>query len=72
MDIDQTLLQNLIDNNPRFRMLYENHNLLEKQLQEFEKRPFLSADEEIEKNKVKKLKLIGKDEMETIVQSLTV
>jgi uncharacterized protein YdcH (DUF465 family) len=72
MDIDQTLLQNLIDNNPRFRMLYENHNLLEKQLQEFEKRPFLSADEEIEKNKVKKLKLIGKDEMETIVQSVTV
>ena len=72
MDIDQTLLQSLIDNNPRFRMLYENHNLLEKQLQEFEKRPFLSADEEIEKNKVKKLKLIGKDEMETIVQSLTV
>jgi uncharacterized protein YdcH (DUF465 family) len=72
MDIDQSLLQSLIDNNPRFRMLYENHSLLEKQLQEFEKRPFLSADEEIEKNKVKKLKLIGKDEMETIVQSLTV
>lgn len=72
MDIDQTLLQSLIDSNPRFRMLYENHNLLEKQLQEFEKRPFLSADEEIEKNKVKKLKLIGKDEMETIVQSVTV
>lgn len=72
MDIDQNLLQNLIDNNPRFRMLYENHTLLEKQLHEFEKRPFLSADEEIEKNKVKKLKLIGKDEMETIVQSVTV
>lgn len=72
MDIDQPLLQSLIDSNPRFRMLYENHNLLEKQLQEFEKRPFLSADEEIEKNKVKKLKLIGKDEMETIVQSVTV
>ncbi len=72
MDIDQTLLQSLIDNNPRFRMLYENHILLEKQLLEFEKRSFLSADEEIEKNKVKKLKLIGKDEMETIVQSATV
>lgn len=72
MDIDQTLLQDLIDTNPRFRMLYENHTLLEKQLQEFEKRAFLSADEEIEKNKVKKLKLIGKDEMETIVHSVTV
>lgn len=72
MDIDQSLLQNLIENNPRFRTLYENHIFFEKQLQEYEKRPYLSADEEIEKNKVKKLKLIGKDEMETIVQSATV
>jgi len=72
MDIDQNLLQHLNDNNPRFRMLYENHILLEKQLLEFEKRTFLSADEEIEKNKVKKLKLIGKDEMENILQSATV
>ena len=72
MDIDQSLLQDLIDNNPRFRTLYENHIFFEKQLQEYEKRPFLSADEEIEKNKVKKLKLIGKDEMEDIVQSATV
>lgn len=72
MDIDQSLLQDLIDNNPRFRTLYENHVFFEKQLQEYEKRPYLSADEEIEKNKVKKLKLIGKDEMESIVQSATV
>ena len=72
MDMDQSLLQDLIDNNPRFRTLYENHIFYEKQLQEYEKRPFLSPDEEIEKNKVKKLKLIGKDEMESIVQSATV
>ncbi|MFO7766375.1 MAG: hypothetical protein R6V33_08085 [Pelovirga sp.] len=72
MDIDQSLLQDLIENNPRFRTLYENHVFFEKQLQEYEKRPFLSPEEEIEKNKVKKLKLIGKDEMKDIVQSATV
>ncbi len=72
MDIDQSLLQGLIESNPRFRTLYENHIFFEKQLQEYEKRSFLSPDEEIEKNKVKKLKLIGKDEMENIVQSATV
>lgn len=72
MDIDQSLLQDLIENNPRFRTLYENHIFFEKQLQEYEKRPFLSPDEEIEKNKVKKLKLIGKDEMKDIVQSTAV
>ncbi|MFO7576104.1 MAG: hypothetical protein R6W66_00090 [Pelovirga sp.] len=72
MDIDQTLLQTLIENNSRFRMLYEKHILFEKQLQEYEKKTYLTPEEEIEKNKVKKLKLIGKDEMETILQSATV
>lgn len=72
MDIDQSLLQNLIENNSRFRMLYEKHTLFEKQLQEYEKKPYLSPEEEVEKNKVKKLKLIGKDEMENILQSVTV
>lgn len=69
MDIDQTLLQDLFDNNPRFRTLYEKHLFFEKQLQEYEKKPFLSPEEELEKNKVKKLKLVGKDEMKSIVQT---
>lgn len=71
MDIDQTLLQNLIENNPRFRMLYEEHLLFEKQLSEFEKKTYLSAQEELDKNKIKKMKLVGKDEMEEILQSVT-
>ncbi len=71
MDIDQTLLQNLTETNPRFRMLYEEHCLFEKQLSEYDKKPYLSPDEELEMNKVKKLKLAGKDEMEKIIQSVT-
>lgn len=71
MDIDQTLLQDLIENNPRFRMLYEEHALFEKQLTEFEKKGFLSDQEEVDKNKIKKMKLVGKDEMEKILQSVT-
>lgn len=71
MAIDQTLLQNLIENNPRFRMLYEEHSLFEKQLSELEKKPFLSEQEEMDKNKIKKMKLVGKDEMEQILQSVT-
>ncbi|WP_029917640.1 hypothetical protein [Pelobacter seleniigenes] len=72
MDIDQNLLQDLIENNPRFRMLYEEHVIFEKQLTEYEKKAFLTPQEELEKNKVKKMKLVGKDEMEKIVQSVTV
>ncbi len=70
MDIDQSLLQNLIENNPRFRMLYEEHVLFEKQLSEFDKKPYLSPQEEMDKNKIKKMKLVGKDEMERILQSV--
>ncbi len=71
MDIDQNVLQGLLDNNSRFRMLYEEHILFEKKLTEYEKKGFLSPPEELEKNKVKKLKLAGKDEMERILNTVT-
>jgi len=71
MDIDQNLLQDLVDNNSRFRLLYEEHIIFEKQLAEYEKKTFLSPQEELEKNKVKKLKLAGKDAMEKILSSVT-
>lgn len=67
MDIEQNVLQNLLDNNPRFRMLYEEHMIFEKQLAEYDKKSFLSPQEEVEKSKVKKMKLVGKDEMERMI-----
>ncbi|HEY5674501.1 MAG TPA: DUF465 domain-containing protein [Malonomonas sp.] len=72
MDVDQNILQTLLDSNPRFRKLYEEHIFFEKQLDEYEKKTFLSPQEEQEKNKVKKMKLAGKDEMETILSGATV
>ncbi|MDB4470758.1 DUF465 domain-containing protein [Deltaproteobacteria bacterium] len=71
MDIDQNVLQTLLDSNPRFRMLYEEHILFEKQLSEYERKSFLSPQEELEKNKVKKMKLAGKDAMEHILHTVT-
>ena len=71
MDIDQTLLQNLTETNPRFRMLYEEHTLFERQLSEYDKKGYLSPQEELEKNNVKKMKLVGRDEMEKIINSVT-
>ncbi len=72
MDIEQNLLETLIENNSRFRMLYEEHSLFEKQLSEYDKKVFLTPQEELEKNKVKKMKLVGKDEMKRIMQAVTV
>lgn len=67
MDIDQNVLQDLLETNPQFRMLYEEHSLFEKRLAEFEKKGFLSAQDEVEILTVKKMKLAGKDEMERLV-----
>ena len=71
MDIDQNVLQTLLDSNPRFRMLYEEHIIFEKKLSDYQRKGFLSSSEELEKNKVKKLKLAGKDAMEQILYSVT-
>jgi uncharacterized protein YdcH (DUF465 family) len=67
-DYDQSLVERLFDGNPRFRMLYEEHLLLEKELQKLSQKPYLSSDEEVEKKKVQKLKLAGKDEMDRILR----
>jgi uncharacterized protein YdcH (DUF465 family) len=71
MDIDQNVLQTLLDSNSRFRMLYEEHIIFEKQLSEYEKKPFLTPEERLDKKKMKKLKLAGKDEMERILNMAT-
>lgn len=66
---DQALIQQLFDQNPRFRMLYEEHLLLEKELNQINTKAFLSAEEEVEKKKIQKLKLAGRDEMERLLRS---
>jgi len=64
---DQDLVRQLWDSNPRFRKLYEEHQLLEKELDNLSDKHFLSPEEEVEKKKMQKLKLAGKDEMEQIL-----
>lgn len=68
-EYDQALIQQLVDRNPRFRLLYEEHLLLEKELNQLNGKHFLSPEEEVEKRKIQKLKLAGKDEMERLLRS---
>lgn len=65
---DHTLIQQLCDDNARFRLLYEEHLLLEKELNALDQKAYLTAEEEVERKKVQKLKLAGKDEMEQILR----
>lgn len=63
---DQELAQRLSEENPRFRKLYEEHLLFEKKLQEYEEMAYLTAEADLERKKIQKLKLAGKDEMESM------
>lgn len=63
---DESLVQQLFEENPRFRRLYEEHQILERDLKRLTSKDFLSTDDELEKKRVQKLKLAGKDEMEVI------
>lgn len=68
-EYDQSVVQRLCEKNARFRMLYEEHLLLEKDLRELDTKTYLSPEEELERKKVQKLKLVGKDEMERILKT---
>ena len=65
---DQDLTQRLSEENPRFRKLYEEHMLFEKKLQEYEEMTYVSEEADLERKKVQKLKLAGKDEMEAMLR----
>jgi uncharacterized protein YdcH (DUF465 family) len=52
-------------------MLFEEHQLLERELDEFERKKFLSPEEEFERKKIQKIKLAGKDEMRRILRDRT-
>jgi hypothetical protein len=63
---DESLVQQLFEENPRFRRLYEEHQILERDLERLTAKDYLSTEDSLEKKRVQKLKLAGKDEMEHI------
>jgi uncharacterized protein YdcH (DUF465 family) len=70
VETDQNLIQRLSEENPRFRKLHEEHLLFEKKLQEYEEMTYLSEETDLERKKIQKLKLAGKDEMELMLKNL--
>ncbi len=68
---DESLVQQLFEENPRFRRLYEEHQILERDLERLTAKDYLSSEDELEKKRVQKLKLAGKDEMELIYRQKT-
>jgi uncharacterized protein YdcH (DUF465 family) len=64
---DETLINRLIGDNPDLRSLVDNHRDYERRLDEMNKRPYLSTEEDLERKKIQKAKLAGKDKIERIL-----
>jgi len=64
---EEDLVERLMRENEEFLKAKETHTQLAKQLEELEKKPFLSPQDEIEIKILKKKKLAAKDQMEKIL-----
>ena len=64
---EQDLIERLMKENEEFLKAKQTHTQLAKQLEELEKKPFLSPQDEIEIKILKKKKLAAKDQMENIL-----
>jgi len=64
---DEELIRSLIDRDAELRKHYLEHEDFERQLARFNDKPHLSAEEEVERKRLQKLKLAGKDRMMEIL-----
>jgi uncharacterized protein YdcH (DUF465 family) len=64
---DLELIDQLMDRDPELKKYVEEHRDYEKQLDEFNRRPYLTTAETIERKRLQKLKLAGRDRIEQIL-----
>ena len=65
--MDEQLIMSLVDRDPELKRLHEEHLQLEKQLAQMNHKGFLNAEEEVERKRLQKVKLAGKDRMMEIL-----
>ena len=64
---DEQLIRSLLEREPELRRYYEEHVDLERQLETFQQKLYLTPEEELEKKRLQKLKLAGKDKIMEIL-----
>jgi uncharacterized protein YdcH (DUF465 family) len=68
MTSHEKLVEQVKRTNEEFRALLEEHQALERQLEEFNKRRYLTSDQEVERKVIQKKKLMKKDRMAAILK----
>jgi uncharacterized protein YdcH (DUF465 family) len=61
MVVEEELVEKICRENKGFKKLWENHYELKEKIQEFERMKYLTPEEELERKKLKKIKLKEKD-----------
>lgn len=64
---DEELIASLLEREPELRRYYEEHTDLERQLGVLQQKLYLTPEEEMEKKRLQKLKLAGKDKIMEIL-----
>jgi uncharacterized protein YdcH (DUF465 family) len=65
---EEAAIISLLDKDPELKKYYQEHQELEKKLLEYQHKLHLSADEEVEKKRLQKMKLAGKDRIMEILE----
>ncbi len=64
---DEELIQSLLSFDAELKQYYEEHLALEQRLSEFNRRLYLTPEQELEKKQLQKRKLSGKDQIMKIL-----
>lgn len=64
---EEELIHSLMDRDPELRRYYHEHLELERRLAELQRRHHLTPEEELEKKRIQKMKLAGKDRIMEIL-----
>lgn len=64
---DEQLILSLVDRDADLKRCYDEHVQLEKRLAQIDHKAFLNQDEEVERKRLQKVKLAGKDRMMEIL-----
>lgn len=65
---DVKVAEELKKENESFKQLFEQHIDFENELKKYKNRSYLSPEEQIEVKRIKKMKLLGKDQMEKLIR----
>jgi uncharacterized protein YdcH (DUF465 family) len=64
---DLALIKTWKEQDPELKQRLDDHEEFERRLEEFNRRPYLTAEETLERKRLQKLKLAGRDKIEQIL-----